>query len=56
MDYFLSQMDKMEGSNEGEGLTGAAAGMHLEEDEAGETKAAGETGEDTEKGPSSSSS
>lgn len=56
VDYFLSQMDKMEGNNEGEGLTGAAAGMNLEEDEAGETKAACETGEDTEKAPPSSSS
>lgn len=56
VDYFLSQMDKLEGSNEGEGLTGAAAEMSLEEGEAGETKAADETSKDTEKAPSSSSS
>lgn len=52
VDYFLGQMEKMEGSNESEGLESAAAGMGLEGEEAGETDAA----EDAEKAKSSSSS
>lgn len=49
VDYFLGQMEKMEGSNEGEGLESAAAGMDLEGDEAAET-------EDAKKAKPSSSS
>lgn len=55
VDYFLSQMDKMENSGDGEeGLGNAAAAMDLGEDEAGEVGDE-EAGKDEAK-PSSSSS
>lgn len=55
VDYFLSQMEKMEGSNEGEGLESAAAGMGLAGEEVDETEA-GCDAEDADKAKPSSSS
>ncbi|KAK2044905.1 ankyrin [Colletotrichum somersetense] len=41
-DWFLAQSEKMEGGNQEEGLSGAAAGVEIEDDGKGEEKKAGE--------------